>query len=470
MITKNRKPGEKERMNTWLVVFCIIAVVAVLSWIVPSGTFEYETVDVNGTSRNVAIAGTYHAIDKSEAAPTGFLGLFASLYSGMVSAADIIFVILTCASTFGVMVKTGAFHAGIGRVMQKLGNRDLVLIPILMLLFGIGGSAFGMLTEFYGFYPLIVGLMIALGYDAMVGFAVVALGEYVGFMASTFNPYTVTVAQSIAGVELYSGLGFRLICFVLFMGLSAAYVISYAVKVRRNPEKSAVLGDPCVHSFDKSQLDEFSFSWRHALILLDVLITLIILMIGLINKGWGYKELCGLFIIMSSVAALISGWSPNKYCDVMLEGAKGVLWGCVLTGLAKGIVVIMQDAMILDTIIYSLSNLLKNAPDFISAQLMLLVQTFINFLIPSGSGQAAVTMPIMAPLADALGLSRQVACLAYQFGDGLSNLLWPTCGIVVVCGLGNIRYDRWLKWFGKLFAALVIAQMIMLQVAVFIGL
>ena len=469
MATETTNKKKRERMNTWLVVFCIIVLAAVLSWIVPSGAYQYETIDVNGTAREVAVSGTFRFIDKAEAVPTGFLGLFASLYSGCVSAADIIFVILTCAATFGVMVKTGAFHAGIGRVMQKLGGRDLILIPVLMLIFGIGGSVFGMLSEFYGFYPLIVGLMIALGYDAMTGFAIVALGEFVGFMAATLNPYTVAVAQSIAGVELYSGLGFRAVCFVLFMGIAIAYVVLYARKVRQRPELSVVAGDPCVHSFDRSQLDEYQFNWRHGLILLDVLVTLVLLMRGLLGWGWGYKELCGLFIIMSGIAAAISGWSPNKYCDEMLAGAKGVLWGCILTGLAKGIVVIMQDAMIMDTVIYFLSNLLQGAPSFISAQLMLLVQTLINFIIPSGSGQAAVTMPIMAPLADSLGLSRQVACLAYQFGDGLSNLLWPTCSIVIVCGLGDVRYDRWLKWFAKLFACLLAAQVVMLQLAVFLG-
>ena len=153
----------------------------------------------------------------------------------------------------------------------------------------------------------------------------------------------------------------------------------------------------------------------------------------------------------------------------MLTGAKGVLWGCILTGLAKSIVVIMKDAQIMDTIINALANLLKNAPSAISAQLMFVVQTVINFLVPSASGQAAVTMPIMAPLADALGVSRQVACLAYQFGDGLSNILWPTCGIVVICGLADIRYDLWLKWFAKLFAMLFLAQMIMIEIAVLMG-
>ena len=455
--------------DTWLVVFGILVIMAILSWVIPSGAFEYQTVDVNGTARKVAVAGTYHEIDKSEVTPTGFLGLFASLYQGCVGAADIIFVIMTCAATFGVVVKTGAFHASIGRVMQKVGDRDLILIPILMVIFGLGGSLFGMLSEFYGFYPLIVGLMIALGYDAMTGFAVLALGEYIGFMASTLNPYTVAVAQSIAGVELYSGLGYRVVCFVVLMGISAAYLMVYARRVRRRPELSVTCGDPCTHSFDRSQLDEYTFTWRHALILVDVLATLVVLMLGMINWGWGYKELCGLFIIMSAVAATLSGWTPNVYCKEMLAGAKSVVWGCILTGLAKGIVVIMNDAKIMDTIINALSSLLENAPSAISAQLMLFAHTLINFLIPSGSGQAAATMPIMAPLADILGVSRQVACLTFQFGDGLSNLLWPTCGIVMICGLGDVRYDRWLKWFIKLFLILLAAQMILVEIAVLTG-
>ena len=463
---------EKKKLSmpdTWLIVFAIIVVMAILTWVVPSGAFDYETIDVNGTSRSVAIAGTYHTIDKAETSPTTLLGVFAALYQGCVNAADIIFVILCCAATFGVMVKTGAFHAGIGKVMQKVGNKEKLLIPILMIVFSLGGSVFGMLSEFYGFYPLVIGVAVAIGYDAMVGFAILALGEYIGFMAATMNPYTVAVAQSIAGVELYSGLGFRFVCLVVFMAISIAYVMRYAAKIKKNPELSVMKGEACIHSFKREDLDKYTFNSRHALILLDVLATLIVLMLGLMKWGWGYKELCGLFIIMSAVAAVIAGWDPNTYCREMLAGMKGVLWGCVLTGLAKGIVVIMSNAKIMDTIIYSLSQLLQNAPSAISAQLMLIVQTIINFFVSSGSGQAAVTMPIMAPLADALGISRQVACLAFQFGDGLSNLLWPTAGIVIICGLGDIDYYRWLKWFGKLFAILLVTQMIFIEIAVLMG-
>lgn len=454
--------------DTWLIVAGIIAIVAVLSWIVPSGSFDYQDIDVNGTTRSVAIAGSFHYIDKAETSPTGFLGAFSALYEGCVSAADIIFVILTCAATFSVVVRTGAVNAGISKVLEKLGTREKIIIPILMIIFALGGSLFGMLSEFYGFYPLVVGLAVALGYDAMTGFAILAIGEYVGFMAATLNPYTVAVEQSIAGVPLYSGLGFRWLSFVVFMGISIIYVMRYADKVKKNPEASVVYGVPNANA-NAGGIRNVDFGMQHVLVLLDLLVTLIVLMIGLLKYSWGYKELCGLFIIMSAAAALIFRWNPNDYCTVLCNGAKSVLWGAILTGLAKGIVVIMQNAEIMDTIVNALANLLNHAPAFLSAQLMLFVQTLINFLIPSGSGQAAVTMPIMAPLADALGLSRQVACLACQYGDGLSNLLWPTCGIVIICGLGDIGYDKWLKWFGKLFLILLIAQMILLEVAVIAG-
>ncbi len=463
---------EKKRFrmpNTWLIVAGLIVIMAVLSWIIPPGSYDYHKVDVNGTMRTIAIAGSYHPVDPATAQPTGFLGVFSALYEGCVKASGVIFVILFCAATFAVMVKTGAFHAGIGKVLSAVGDKALLIIPVLMVLFGIGGSAFGMLSEFYGFYPLVIGLGVALGYDAMTGFAILALGEYVGFMASTLNPYTVAIAQAIAQVPLYSGLGFRIFCFVVFIGICVVYVVRYALKVKKNPELSVMNGISCAHAAGGASMQGLDFTWRHGLVLLDLLVTLVVLLIGLMWHGWGYKELCGLFVIMAAFAAMVSGWSGNEFCDVMLGGAKSVLWGAVLTGLANGLVVVMENAKIMDTIINFLSELLKRTPSALSAQFMLIVQTLINFLIPSGSGQAAATMPIMAPLSDMLGISRQVACIAFQFGDGLSNILWPTAGIVIICGLGDIPYDRWLKWFGKLFLILLGAQMALLQLAIVIG-
>ena len=465
----NEKKKKIVMPDTLIIVAAVVLLMAILSWVIPSGSYDYHEVDVNGTIRNVAIDGTYHEIDKSEVTTTGILGFFGSLYRGCVSAADIIFVIFCCCGTFGILVKTGAFHAGIGTVLRKLGGKEILLVPIIMLIFGMGGSVFGMASEFYGFYPLIVGLGIALGYDAMFGFAIIAVGEFVGFMGATLNPYSVGVAQTISGVELYSGTAFRAVCFSVFMILSIIYVMRYGARIKKDPRLSVVYGEKSIHSFDRDELDQFQFTLKDGLVLLDVVIILAILMYGLMELGWGYPELCGLFLIMSMVAAGICKWSPNKWCAEFIDSAKTVVWGCILTGVAKGIMVVMTDAQILDTVIYSLSNLLKGAPEAISAQLMLIVQTLINFFIPSAKGQAAATMPIMSQLADIIGVSRQTAVLAFQFGDGLSNIFWPTADIVIICGLGGISLQKWYKWFTPLFLILLVAQMVMLGIAVAIG-
>ncbi len=455
--------------DTLIVVAIVVLIVAILSWVIPSGTYEYREQDINGRIRNVAIDGTYHTIDKSEVTTTGFLGFFASLYRGCVDAADIIFVILCCCGTFGVMVKTGAFHSGIGVLLKKLGNKGLLLVPILMLIFGLGGSIFGMASEFYGFYPLIIGLGIAMGYDAMFGFAVIACGEFIGFMGATMNPYTVGIAQNIAGLELYSGTWYRTVCFVVFQTIAIIYVLRYAKKIEKNPKLSVVYGEKSIHEFSEGDLESYSFSKSDALVIIDIIVTLVILMLGLMRWEWDYPQLCGLFLIMSMVAAGVKKWSPNRWCSEFIDSAKTVVWGCILTGVAKAIVVVMNDAMIMDTVLFHQSNLLKSAPNSISAGLMLIVQTFINFFIPSGSGQAVASMPIMAQLSDIIGVSRQTAVLAFQFGDGLSNIFWPTADIVIICGLGGIKLEKWYKWFAPLFLMLLAAQIIMVEIAVFIG-
>lgn len=469
-VKKNPKKRKKLVMpDTYVIVAFIVLVMAALTWVIPPGSYDYQEVDVNGSLRSVPINGTFHYLDESESNPTGILDYFKSLFTGCVDAADIIFVIFACAGTFGILVKTGAFHAGIGTVLRKMGNKDILLVPILMSVFALGSSLFGMLSEFYGFIPLMVGLGVALGYDAMYGFAIIALGEYVGFMGATLNPYTVGVAQAIAGVPIYSGLGFRIFALVSFILVSSAYVIVYGKRIRKNPSLSVVYGEESIHALNMDELDQYRMDLKAVLIIIDVLATLGILMYGMMNLGWGYGELVGLFLIMSMIAAAIDGWSPNRWVDEFIHGVKTILWGGLLTGVAKAIVVVMEDAFIKDTIIFGLSNSLKGLPSMVSAQMMLVAQTVLNFFIPSGSGQAAATMPIMAPLADMLGVSRQVACLAFQFGDGLSNLVWPTCGCVIICALGGISIQQWWKWFLPLAGILFGMQMALLALAMLMG-
>ena len=464
----NKKKKKFKMPDTWIVVFIMVVIVAILSWIIPAGSYDYVQKEINGSTRNLAIEGSFHYLEEG-GTPTGFLGIFSALYTGCVEAGSTIFMILCCCATFRIMVQTGAFHAGIGVVMRKLGKKSIILVLVLMLAFGLCGSMFGMLSELFGFYPLIVGLGIALGYDAMYGFAILALGEYIGFTAGTLNPYNVAISQGIAEVQIYSGMGYRWVCFIVMMGISMAYLLRYGAKVRNDPMKSILYGRPCMHSFSDGDLDQYKMNKKYALVLGDLGVTLAVMMVGLLKYNWGNKQLCGLFIIMSAVAALICGWKPQKYVDEFVEGCRGMIWGALIAGLSRGILVVMNDAMITDTIIHALADLLQHAPSWLSAQLMLIVQTIINLPISSATGQAAVTMPIMAPLSDALGVSRDVACLAFQFGDGLSNLLWPTSNIVVVCALGDIPYEKWLKWFIPLFFILLVAQCLLVSGAVMLG-
>lgn len=456
--------------DTYVIVAAIVLVMALLTWVIPPGTYDYQEVDINGKMRTVPVDGTFHYLDVADANPAGPLDYFKSLYTGCVDAADIIFIIFVCAGTFGILVKTGAFHAGIGTVLKRMGDKDIFLVPILMTVYALGSSLFGMLSEFYGFIPLMVGLGVALGYDAMYGFSIIAIGEYVGFMGATLNPYTVGVAQAIAGIPIYSGTWFRVIALISFILVCSAYVIRYGRKIKKDPTLSVVFGEPSIHAFDQDELDQYKMDWKAIGIIVDVLVTLLVLMYGMMKLGWGYGELAGLFILMSIIAAAIDGWSPNRWVDEFIAGVKTIVWGGILTGVAKAIVVIMEDAHIKDTIIFNLSNSLEGLPKLISVQTMLISQTILNFFIPSGSGQAAATMPIMAPLADMLGISRQVACLAFQFGDGLSNLVWPTCGCVIICALGGISIQTWWKWFLPLAGILFVMQMAFLVLAMVLGL
>lgn len=462
-------PKEKKSFkmpDTWIVVFIMVVIVAILSWIIPSGSYDYVTKEINGSMRNLAIEGSFHYLEGAESGtPTGLLGIFSALYTGCVEAGSTIFMILCCCSCFRIMVQTGAFHAGIGVVMQKLGKKVIALVVILMVVFALCGSMFGMLSELFGFYPLIVGLGIALGYDAMFGFAILALGEYIGFTAGTLNPYNVAISQGIAEVQIYSGMGYRWICFVVMVGISILYLLNYGRKVRNDPTKSLLYGRPCIHSFSDGDLSQYKMNTKYTLVLLDLAVTLAVLMVGLMKFNWGNAQLCGLFIMMSIIAAVICGWSGQKYVDEFVEGCRGMIWGALIAGLSRAILVVMNNALITDTVIHALADLLSYAPSWLSAQLMLLAQTIINLPISSATGQAAVTMPIMAPLSDALGVSRDVACLAFQFGDGLSNLLWPTSNIVIVCALGDIPYEKWLKWFIPLFFILLLAQCVLVGFA-----
>lgn len=398
--------------HVYVIIATIILIVAALTWIIPAGGFDTEEVEVNGVTREVAIPGTFKYLDESN--PTTPIDLLSSLHKGLVAGAEVTMLIFLVNGAFKMVIDSGTFDAFLGRMLKRYSKKAKILIPIAFFIFAAGSSMFGMVNEYNGLIPVMMALGIALGYDALAGCAILILGRDIGWSAGTLNPYTVPVSQSIAGLPLYSAMGFRVVAFFIF----------------------GIIG---------------------------------IILWGTLKAGWGNPELAGMFAFMGIFAGFVDGLKPSEIAEEFVKGAAGITMGALVVGLARAILVIVQDAMIIDTIIYYAASLLEGLPSVLAAQGMLLLTSIINFFIPSSTGAASVSIPILAPIGDFLGVSRQVTCLAFQFGDGFSNMLWPTAGIAVSLGISGIPFDRWWRFFLPLFAILYVAQVIILSVAVLMG-
>lgn len=471
----NTEPKKEKKLfekvpHTYFIIVMVVLFVWVLTWIVPSGSFDYETTVINGVERDVPIANSYHTIEKNSENRVSFLDFLTSFQNGMVDNADLIMLIFIVSGAFFIIVKTGAFHALVAATLRKLNGKEKPLIIVCFAIFATGGTLFGMLNEFNGFYPLFVGLGIALGYDALFGMAIMTLGMDLGFASGIMNPYTVVIGQSIAGLPIYSASWFRVIVLLVFSATALFWLFRYGKKIKADPRKSLMNGIEPRYSFDKSELDQYVMNGKCKMIILEIALGIAVLMYGFLKLEWGTTELTGIFILMAVIAAVIDRQSPDQFFDDFLTGCEHVVFGALIVGVARAMLIIMDQGQIVDTIIFYGGTAMKNLPSAFAAEGMLILQTLLNFFIPSGSGQAATIMPITAPIADMVGLSRQVAVLAYQFGDGLSNTLWPTCGIMVSCGLAGIPIDRWWKFFAPLFGLLFVAASILLFAATAIGL
>lgn len=456
--------------HTYAIICAVIIFACVMTWVIPSGTFDYETVEINGVERTVPIDGSFHFIEKTSESKVGLMGFLMSFQEGLIYNSDLMALIFIVSGAFYVIVKTGAFHALIAATLRKFNGQDKILLIICFSIFAAGGTMFGMLNEFNGFYPLFVGLAIALGYDALFGMAIITLGMDIGFAVGIMNPYTVVIGQSIAGLPIYSGAWFRAICLFVLATIALFWIFRYGAKIRKDPSKSIMRGITSEYAFDRAELDKYQIEGKHKLIIAEVVIGIAVLMFGFIKLGWGTGELTAVFLLMSFIAAIIDRKTVSEYFDELLTGCENVIFGALIVGVAAAILLVLEKGMIVDTIIYYAGNAMLHVPKAFAAEAMLILQTFLNIFIPSGSGQAATMMPIMAPIADMVGLSRQVAVLAYQFGDGLSNTLWPTCGIVVSCGLAGVPIDRWWRFFVPLFGIIFVAVSVLLAIAVAIGL
>ena len=460
----------------------VILVSSLLTYIIPSGEYTREQKVINGTERTVVVPDTFEKLDKhvsgkgvfiedevdGKAKPTSILGFLTAIPRGLESTADIIFFIFLVGGVFGILERTGTITAVLQNLLKRFSNSGSLLTIVLVTVLAVGGSTLGMGEEFIPLVPIFLIVANRLGYDRIYGVAIVNLGAEVGFAAATTNPFTVQIAQGIAEVPLGSGMGLRIIFLVCALVVTLIYILRYGNKIKNNPEKSIMgkegfeLGD---HNVENTVMTK-THVW--------IVICSVLIFCGIIYAtqamGWWLNEMSGGFLFMGIVAALISRLPMAELSKAFVKGMESMVVAALVVGFAKGIQVVMADGQIMDSLIYYAASVLQNFPKTVAAEGMLAFQTCLNFFIPSGSGQAAVTMPLMAPLSDVLGISRQTAIFAFTCGDGFANTIIPTSGILMaMLGLGKVPYEKWLKFMWPLFLQLIILSGIFLAIAVWIG-
>jgi uncharacterized ion transporter superfamily protein YfcC len=524
----------KKIPDTFTLVFFLLTAAALLTWIIPSGEYVREIQEVNGVAREVVVSNSYHRV----AGEPQTWQLFSAFFKGFVDKADIIIFILIVGGAFWMLNQSRAIEVGIAaflRWTQRVGRYklvrlvgvDAIILSLIIILFSLFGAVFGMSEETIAFTVIFVPLAISMGYDSIVGVAICYMAAHVGFSGAMLNPFTIGIAQGIAGLPLFSGLEYRFICWVIFTLLALILILWYARRVKKHPEKSPVykIDHYWRHRMKDEQREEtryhtpraawitggvlaiimlvaavrypltaitagaFTFSLPalpvlaglfiitstfalrksvHFFILTLLFFTIFYLIVGVLGYGWYVTEIATLFLAMGVCACLSGGLAAGRMSQLFLEGAKDIMTPALVVGLASGIIVIMQDGKIIDTILYGVSQAMTGAGEVVSVGIMYAFQTALNIIMPSGSAKAALTMPLMAQFADLLQVSRQTAVLAFQFGDGFTNMITPTSGVLLGClGMARIPYTTWFRWVWKYILLFILMGFLLLLPTLF---
>ena len=379
---------------------------------------------------------------------------------GIQSMVEVLAFVFIIGGVFQIMAKTNALNMGIQKVVKKLGSKDVLIIPILMALFGLGGSTFGMSDELVPFYLLIMPIMFAMGYDSMTTFMTVCLSATVGYAASTVNPFCVLVAQGIAGIQGNPQLVFRMIQWVIMMAVIIAFVTWRAMKIKKNPENSITFQDD-LHKKKEMGGEDVDFNQnmtlRQKLVLATFVIGMVIVVFGLVNFGWYMNELSMCFLGMGILMGIFGGLTETEIAEEFITGVKDIAFAAMVIGFCSGIMVVAQDGKIIDTILNALSNLVANSNNVVFAAVLYVVQSLLTLLVPSSSGLAALSIPILAPLCDLHGVNPEAAVTALQYGNQLTNLLSPVAG-TTVAGLAvcRVSFAQWWKTIWKVWIILAV--------------
>lgn len=460
-LSKPSEPSGKKKFrisefrvpHTYVILFIMIILAAILTHVVPAGEYDrYE--NANGTT--LVDPNSYHGVASAGA---GIMEVLNAAPAGMKSAASLIFFVFIIGGAFQIINGTGAIDMVVGKLMKSLKGKELFIIPIFLFTFSLGGALMGMSNEVLAFVP--IGIVVArkAGYDAAIGTSMVTLGAAAGFSAGTMNPFNVGVAQEIAELPIYSGIGLRICMHITFLVIASFFMMRYAARVKADPSKSVVCGLE-TEALREEELENFAGepSARHYLVLIAFACGLGWILWGVINREWGTTEMQPVFIAIGIICGLIGGLMPSRIAKEFVDGAKALTFGALVIGIAKGILVVLQDGMILDTMVHGFGEMLTHMPRAFTPIGMYLVHIVLNVFIPSGSGQAAATMPLFVPLADVTGITRQLSVLAFQLGDGITNSINPTSSNMnTYLSISKINYVQWVRYAGPIIGCWLLA-------------
>lgn len=408
---------------------------------------SFEKFSDGSVYKPVAVPGTYQQVESN---PQGWHEVLVAPIKGVYESIDIIMFVLVLGGIIGVINNTGAFDAGIAALSRATRGREYILIVLVTFLIALGGTTFGMAEETIALYPILVPIFLATGYDAMVCIAAIYLGSSVGTMFSTVNPFATVIASNAAGINFTEGLNMRIAGLVLATLITVVYIIRYANKVRKDPSKSLIFHQKeeiearFLHSYDPANAPEFSLRRKTMLTLFAA--TFVVMVYGVSKLGWWFEEMTALFLASSIIIGAISGMGEKNFVHRFVAGAGELVGVALIIGVARGINMIMDSGMISDTILYNASGVVSGMNAGIFSIMMMFIYLGLGFFIPSSSGLAVLSMPIMAPLADAVGLPRDVIVSAYQYGQGLMAFITPTGLILATLSMVDVTYDRWLKF------------------------
>ncbi len=437
---------------TLLVLFILIA--TVLTYFLPAGAFDRQTDEETG--REVVVSGSYHAVAP---APVGAFDALVAIPRGMIEAADIIFLVFLVGGAFTVVDKTQALRRGVVGLSRALAGREGLIILLVSLFFAAGGALNNLQEEIIALVPVLLILTNSLGFRPMVAVAMSAGAAFVGASFSPINPFQVGIAQKLAELPLLSGAGFRLIFLFLALALWIFWTIRYAYRTRTEPEAG------------QATTDEEGLDWRSNVILIAVLFTFAAMVVGIFNFGWDFNEISAAFFLMGMLVGLVGGLRLTGTAEAYIEGFREMAFAALLIGFARAIFVVLDDGRIIDTIVYGLFTPVSNLPSELSAVGMIAAHVLLHVPVPSQSGQAVLTMPLLVPLSDLIGLSRQVTILAYQFGSGLTDMITPTNGaLMAILVAGGIRYEEWFQFVVRKFLILLALGAVAVVTAIAIGL